>query len=67
VPLQGFAGSGGEPALDAYRKRTGEHVGRVELPASGQYGMMTYLHEGRQHVVVRVGSPGRLVALRLPD
>jgi len=65
--LYATAGSGGEPVLDAYDKRTGEHVGRVELPSSGQYGMMTYLHEGRQHVVVQVGSPGRLVALRLPD
>ena len=34
-----------------------------------QYGMMGYLHQGRQYVVVQVGSPahpGSLVALRLP-
>ena len=28
--------------------------------------MMTYSHEGQQHIVVQVGDPGRLVALRLP-
>ena len=40
----------------------------VKLPAPGQYGMMGYLHRGRQYVVVQVGSPthpGSLVALRL--
>ena len=32
--------------------------------------MMGYLHEGRQHIVVQIGSPthpGSLVALRLRD
>ncbi len=41
----------------------------MKLPAPGQYGMMGYLHDGRQYVVVQVGSgnfPGSLVALRLP-
>lgn len=46
---------------------TGEQGGRVEMPGAGRYGMMTYGHEGRQHVVVQVGRPGRLVALRLPE
>ncbi len=62
-------GSGGEPLLHALDKRTGERVGTVELPAQGQYGMMSYLHEGRQYVVVQIGGrnlPGSLVALRLP-
>jgi quinoprotein glucose dehydrogenase len=59
-------GSDGPAVLDAYDKRTGTRVGSVELPAPGQYGMMTYLHQGRQHIVVQVGDPGRLVALRLP-
>ncbi len=41
----------------------------MALPASGQYGMMGYLHEGRQYIVVQVagpGLPGSLAALRLP-
>jgi glucose dehydrogenase len=63
-------GSGGAPVLHALDKRTGERVGTVELPAPGQYGMMGYMHEGKQYVVVQVASPdlpGSLVALRLPD
>jgi quinoprotein glucose dehydrogenase len=62
-------GSGGEPRLYAVDKRTGRRLGQVDLPAAGQYGMMTYMHEGRQHIVVQIGGngiPGSLVALRLP-
>ena len=58
-------GSGGPPVLNAYNKLTGDFVGEVELPSPGQYGMMTYRHEGRQYYVVQVGRPGRLVALAL--
>lgn len=52
-------------------KLTGEIVGTVALPAPGQYGMMTYLHEGKQYIVVQIGSvqtefPGSLVAYALP-
>lgn len=64
--LYATQGSGGAPLLNAYDKRTGMPLGEVELPSSGQYGMMTYMHESRQHIVVQVGQPGRLVALRLP-
>ena len=59
-------GARGPAVLNAFDKLTGEFVGEVEMPGAGQYGMMTYSHEGRQHVVVQVGAPGRLVALRLP-
>jgi len=60
---------GGEPVLYALDKQSGERLGTVPLPAPGQYGMMGYLHGGRQYVVVQVASgtlPGSLVALRLP-
>jgi quinoprotein glucose dehydrogenase len=60
---------GGEPVLYALDKRTGQRLGTVRLPAPGQYGMMGYLHNSRQYVVVQVASgrmPGSLVALRLP-
>jgi len=51
---------------------TGEMLGSVDLPAPGQYGMMTYLHNDKQYIVVQVGSsrtnyPGALVAYRLPN
>ena len=42
---------------------------RVKLPAPSQYGLMGYMHEGKQYVVAQVGGgghPGSLVALRLP-
>lgn len=58
--------------LNARDKYTGELVGSVPLPAPGQYGMMTYMHQGKQYIVVQIGSsrtdfPGALVAYRLPD
>jgi len=59
-------------ALNARDKFTGEIVGSVPLPAPGQYGMMTYLHQGKQYIVVQIGSsrtdfPAALVAYRLPN
>lgn len=62
-------GVGGRPHLHALDKLTGERVGTVELPASGQYGMMGYEHAGQQYVVVQVAGQhmaGSLAALRLP-
>jgi quinoprotein glucose dehydrogenase len=61
-------GSGGEPRLHAVDKLTGERLGTIDLPAVGQYGMMTYMYEGDQYIVVQTGgrTPGALVALRLP-
>ena len=61
----------GLPMLHARDKRTGEILASVEIPSPGQYGMMTYVHEGTQHIVVQSGSarrgePGSLVALKLP-
>jgi quinoprotein glucose dehydrogenase len=62
-------GASGMPLLHARDKRTGQILASIELPAPGQYGMMTYMHAGRQYVVVQAGSakrgqPGQLVALR---
>ncbi len=63
-------GTGGTPRLHALDKRTGERLGTVPLPASGQYGMMGYQHDGSQYIVVQVAGPdlpGSLAALRLPE
>jgi quinoprotein glucose dehydrogenase len=60
----------GRPVLQAHDKATGEVVGEVEIPEEGQYGMMTYLHDDVQYIVVQIGGgdyPSSLVALRLPD
>ena len=64
-------GATGPAVLNAHDKRTGEELGSVELPAPGMYGMMTYMHEGRQYIVVQIGRggqfPGSLAALALPE
>ena len=61
----------GPVELHARDKFTGEVLGSVELPAPGQYGMMTYMHQDKHYIVVQIGSirtdfPGSLVALALP-
>ncbi len=57
-------GSDGTSYLFAVDKASGEELGRVALPAMPRYGMMTYLHDGMQHVVVQ--APNTLIGLRLP-
>ena len=49
----------GMALLHARNKRTGQILASVELPIPGQYGMMTYLHEGQQYIVVQAGSARR--------
>ncbi len=67
-----FAGEGasGAPMFRALDKMTGETVAELELPGA-QVGLpMTYLHEGRQFIVISVGGggePAELVALALPS
>jgi quinoprotein glucose dehydrogenase len=62
-------GRGGAPLFHAVDKRTGKHLATVKLPAPSQAPPMTYLHQGKQYIVMAVGGremPGSLVALRLP-
>ena len=54
------------PAIHAYNKLTGDKVGEVSLEGPGQYGMMTYIHDGSQYVSVQLQNPARLQTLRLP-
>ena len=60
----------GRPVLNAHDKRTGEKLGSIDLPAPGQYGIMTYEHEGRQYLLVQIGQggvhPGSVAAFALP-
>ena len=63
-------GRGGRPLLYAVDKRSGERLGTVEIPAPSNSAPMTYLHEGKQYVVLPIGGNGHagsLVALALPD
>ena len=53
----------------AYDKATGDVVWETELPSGTTGGPMTYLHEGKQYIVVAVGGsehPAEYVALGLP-
>jgi glucose dehydrogenase len=40
------------PYLFGIDKKTGKRVGQVQTPRVGQYGLMTYLHQGKQYVVL---------------
>ena len=56
-------------AFRAYDKLTGEVLWRTELPSGTTGAPMSYMHEGKQYIVVAVGSLGdeaELIALALP-
>jgi quinoprotein glucose dehydrogenase len=54
----------GKSMLFAIDKKTGKRVGAVATPAMGQYGLMTYMHAGKQFVILPVD--GGYTALALP-
>ncbi|GMR17248.1 MAG: glucose/quinate/shikimate family membrane-bound PQQ-dependent dehydrogenase [Gammaproteobacteria bacterium] len=57
------AASDGSPRLFFVDKSSGEQLGSVEVEAPTNYGIMTYLHEGRQYVLLQTGS--KLTAMAL--
>jgi quinoprotein glucose dehydrogenase len=69
-----IVGSGPSPydwgrKLRAYDKRTGQVLWETELPSGTTGGPMSFRHQGRQYIVVAVGSKKdapELVALGLP-
>ncbi|MEX2583985.1 MAG: PQQ-binding-like beta-propeller repeat protein [Gemmatimonadota bacterium] len=62
-----YQGEGGDgtPYLIGIDKLTGREVGRVEIPSVSRYGMMSYMHEGHQYVLVL--TVRGLTAMGLPD
>jgi quinoprotein glucose dehydrogenase len=55
--------------LRAYDKSTGKDVGDVFMPAPQTGSPMTYMHKGKQYIVVAIsgaGYSGELLAFRLP-
>ncbi len=52
------------PHLFAIDKKTGKRVGQVATPRMGQYGLMTYLHQGKQYVILPAN--GGYMAMALP-
>jgi len=55
--------------LRAYDKATGADIGTVDMPAPAQGSPMTYMHAGKQYIVITVSGGnygGELIAFRLP-
>jgi quinoprotein glucose dehydrogenase len=57
--------SDGTPTLFAVDKASGETLASVEAPAETNYGIMTYMHEGRQYIMLQTGPT--LTAMALYD
>jgi quinoprotein glucose dehydrogenase len=57
--------SDGQENLFAIDKLTGERVGTVPLSANTGYGMSSWMHEGRQYVMIQLSTG--LAALALPE
>jgi quinoprotein glucose dehydrogenase len=54
----------GRPALFGIDKKTGKRVGSVPATRLGVYGLMTYMHQGKQYVVMPIS--GGYTAMALP-
>jgi quinoprotein glucose dehydrogenase len=63
-------GAGGQAVFHAYDKTTGAEIWQTPLPGPQSSLPMTYLHRGRQYVVLGVrgsgGSGAQLVAFAMP-
>jgi quinoprotein glucose dehydrogenase len=61
-----YTGAAGDntPFLWAVDKASGKTLSRVQTPDLGRYGMMTYMHQGKQYIMLQV--PERLIAMALP-
>lgn len=70
-----FIGAAMDDYLRAFDTETGAELWKGRLPAGGQATPMTYMHEGRQYVVIAAGGHSRagtklgdhLVAFSLPE
>ncbi|MEX0619400.1 MAG: PQQ-binding-like beta-propeller repeat protein [Pseudohongiellaceae bacterium] len=63
--IYGNEDSEGTPYLFALDKATGREVARLEAPALSRYGMSTWIHEGKQYLILQTGST--LTAMTLPN
>ena len=63
------AGADAGKGFRAYSKETGEVVWETMFPAGNVGSPVTYMHEGKQYIVLPIGSlahPGEWLALALP-
>ena len=59
----------GEPWFRAYDKETGAVLWEAQMPAGSTGAPMTYMHQGKQYVVVPIGGTdvkSQFVAFSLP-
>jgi glucose dehydrogenase len=56
--------SDGVPHLFAVDKKTGKTLAKAKVEGVSRYGMMTYVHNGHQYVMVQAGP--KLLAMALP-
>jgi len=56
--------SDGTPQLFAIDKGTGERLAAVQLPGRSLYGMSSWVHEGRQYLIIQL--PDGIAAMGLP-
>jgi quinoprotein glucose dehydrogenase len=54
----------GGPHLFAIDKRSGKRLGKIQTAGLSRYGMMTYMHQGKQYIVVQLSNG--LEAFALP-
>ena len=57
-------GSDGTPYLYFVDKETGERLWSMQIPGNSRYGMSTWMHEGKQHLLIQL--PDGLAAYTLP-
>ena len=53
----------GTPHLFAIDKRSGKRLGKLPTAGMSRYGMMTYMHQGKQYVVVQLSNGLQAFAL----
>jgi quinoprotein glucose dehydrogenase len=53
------------PHLYAVDKASGKQLGKVAVPERSSYGMMTYVHKGKQYIILQTGP--RLTAMAIAD
>jgi quinoprotein glucose dehydrogenase len=65
-----FAGDGTDPMFDAYDKQTGQLIAQLPMPGMQTGLPMTYMHQGRQFILVSVGAANgqgpQLIAYAIP-
>ena len=49
--------------LFAIDKKTGDRVGAITIGGASRYGMMTYMHQGKQYIVVQLANGLQAFAL----